>query len=456
MLCRVRLRGFLLFGCGQLGLMTLARFFFQWVLDFASEPVSPGAASLFAASAVGLVFFGFRLFDGLTDPLAGILSDTWTKSGRQRRTLLWLSFFLPPLGLALVFAPTAVMGPAMRWGLLAGGMFVFFVGYTLYAIPYWSLLDDYSEGDLVVRAKLSNILGAAALVATGLGFALSPALVESYGFLAAAIMFAIPCGLLMVLPYYARGRKGPASIPKSGASTTSSSESARQAIRLAFTHRRFLAVIVLFAGGQMSFTVMTAAAPFFAVDLLGGSKSDVAMLLGPFLLTAIPGFIAVPRMTARWGWEKTTLFATLALGLVYGAVGLLGQGVIGSPPVEAEGSPHELIADETITAMIVFSLGGPMAAVLLGLEGEAITGSAAEQKVEVTSIYFGVYNFVVKGLNGMALYVTGLLAEASQTIGVVAVRAMGWTAGGLLVVGVVGYWVLQSGNRASVAGDDRG
>jgi Na+/melibiose symporter-like transporter len=178
----------------------------------------------------------------------------------------------------------------------------------------------------------------------------------------------------------------------------------------------------------MSFTVMTAAAPFIAVDLLGGTKGDVALLLGPFLVAAVPSFIFVPRMIARWGWERCTVTATVGLGLVYAGTGLLGDAILGTP---------------ITTAMILFTLGGPLAAVLLGLEGEAITASARDRPGENTAIYFGVYNFVVKGLNGVALYLTGLLAEEAREGAVVAVRIMGWTAGGLLVAGVFGYLAIR-------------
>src|SRR5688572_9447026 len=150
--------------------MALARFFFQCVLKFAGDTEAGSNVPLFAATAVGTLFLTFRVFQGIADPFAGVGSDLWVARGRQRRSLLWFSFFLPSLGLALVFAPDAAMSETLRWALLALGMFVFFLGYTIYVIPYWSLIDDYSLGHVPTRAKLSNLLGAGVLVATGFGF----------------------------------------------------------------------------------------------------------------------------------------------------------------------------------------------------------------------------------------------------------------------------------------------
>src|SRR5690606_37353370 len=77
--------GYVLFFCGQLGVMALARFFFQWLLRFAGGDASAGVAPLLSASAVGAVFLGFRIFDGVTDPVAGAISDSWVRRGRERR-----------------------------------------------------------------------------------------------------------------------------------------------------------------------------------------------------------------------------------------------------------------------------------------------------------------------------------------------------------------------------------
>src|SRR6478736_10018818 len=194
---------YLLYGAGQFGVMIVARYFFQWLIRFCDVGRDTGAGALFAASLVGMVFFGFRVFDAVADPLAGAFGDAWVRKGRQRRTLIWFFFALPAVGLALIFAPTGDMAPVLRWLLLTAGMLVFFVGYTLYAIPYWALVEDYAQGQDAVRTRLSNMLGAGVLLATGFGFVLSPILIQKLGFLAGAIIFGLLGTALMALPYFA-------------------------------------------------------------------------------------------------------------------------------------------------------------------------------------------------------------------------------------------------------------
>jgi len=436
-----------LYMCGQLGMMALARYFFTWILAFArGQPPGAeegdGAKTLLSVAVVGWIVFGFRIFDGVTDPLAGGAADAWVRRGRHRRGLLWFSFLVPPIGLALCFLPTHGMDEWLRWTLVVGGMFLFFLGYTFYAIPYWSLIDDYSEGDPDERRVLSNLLGAGLLLATAVGAIVSPLVIAEYGYAVGALSFAIPAAGLMTLPYFAK----PSAPPEEEAKRKAEAERRGPPsppppllaqIKAALGHRHFVAVLILFAGSQMSFTVMTSAAPFIATDLLGADEAAVAKLLGPFLVVAILFFSVTPTISRRLGWELAVVLASVALACVYGATAGLGQAIVGSP---------------VTTAMCVFGLGGPMAAILLGLEGEAITACARARDPNAVGIYFGVFNFLVKAMNGLALGLTGFLADRSTQAapeggGLVydafAVRAMGLAAGGLLVLCVVLYFLVR-------------
>ena len=422
---------FIYFMCGQLGIMMLARFFFQWLIDFYSQvmPEANGTA-LLSVTLVGAVLLGFRVFDGVTDPIAGTLADIWVKRGRQRRTLLWFTAPLPALGLILCFLPNASYSPELRWLILILGLLLFFVGYTLYAIPYWSLIGDYAQSDEKRLAKLSTLLGVGLLIATAVGFVVTPSLIQYYSYLNSAIIIAIISIPLMIAPYFAMPSNQITEKADQKGSATESPEDFKTQLKNLFTvlkHRRFMAVICLFAGSQMSFTIMTAAAPFIASDLLGGQKSDVALILGPLLLVAIPFSAFIPRLGQKLGWEKAVAISCLALACVYLGVGGLGISVVGSP---------------LMTASILFALGGPMIAVLLGLEGEAISACAEEAKGGI-GIYFGVYNLIVKGANGIAIGITAALAEQARGGDPWMVKLMGISAGVMLFIGLITYLFLK-------------
>lgn len=408
--------------------MLLARFFFQWIVSFSSET---GASSepLFSAALVGIVLLVFRLFDGITDPVAGALSDRWVSNGKERRRLLWYWFLVPAIGLLFCFLPTATMPSAVRWGVLLVGMLLFFLGYTFYAIPYWSLIGDYSLGKETNRRQLSNLLGLGLMVATAIGFVVSPYLVHYLGYVASATLFAVIGSALMILPYYAQ----PEGLPpvQVGEKPVTTVKALLQDLIEVLKHRDFVALLMIYGGSQMSLTVMTAASPFIAQSLLGGTTADVALLMGPLLVLSIPSFWLVPYFSKRLGWERVSLIAALMLAVVYGLSAFVGYAIIGSPMT---------------TAMIIFGLAGPGVAILLGVEGEAITTCAERTGSNQVSMYFGVYNFIVKGLNGVAIAATGILADLSGgALGTWAVRAMPFFAGGSLVFGVLLYSRLRVG-----------
>ena len=424
-----------LFLFGQVGVMCLVRFFLQWILAFADKRQAGegGGEALFVAAAVGTVFFVARVADAGLDPLVGGWSDGYVARGKERRRLLAYTFFLAPAGLALAFAPTFGMAPAMRWALLVPGFALFFFGYTAYGIPLWSLVDDYGGDDGGERSILSNLLGAGTLLAVAL-VSVGAGLVERFGHGVSAVMLGCIAAPLMFLAYFSRPKNLPVSRLSSEHAHT---HAGIRAMLETLKDKRFVAVLILFSGSQMALTVVSAAAPFVASRLLGGTDKDVSKLLGPFLGTAIPCFALVPAFARKLGWERAMVVASVGLSVVYLGVAFLGSSIVGSPMT---------------TAMILFGCGGPMVAVLLGLESEAVARSARASDSGRVSLYFGMFNLCVKALNGLAVLLTSALVTLSDErpdLARLATRAMGAMAAVLLFAGVGIYFVVRPrGDRA--------
>jgi Na+/melibiose symporter-like transporter len=426
----------ILFACGQLGVMSIIRFFLSWLLKYSDQQAATGEL-LFTASMVGLALLFARFLDGGVDPFIGRLSDGWVRKGRDRRTFLLASFFTPPIGLVLCFYPGFDTSSTVRWLMLGSGLVVLSVGYSFYLIPYWSLLDDYAGNDAKERGILSNFLGAGVLLSVAVVSTLSPKLIGDLGYRTTAMLFAGAGVVLMVFPYFARpararsaSRSADDSAPVEAASAPDSSEGTFRELKAVLKHRRFMAMLILFCGSQMALSVITSAAPFIVERLLGGTDRDVAKVMTPFLGTAIPFFLLAPMISRRLGWQRAMLLASAGLVVVYVGTGFLGDGVIGTPMT---------------TAMIVFGMGGPMVATLLGVEAEAIADCARDSGRASAGIYFGVANFMIQVLNGVAAFITGLLVTASRTPGreILMTRMMSVSAGVLLVVGIGLFLVIR-------------
>lgn len=144
-------------------------------------------------SAVGLVFGLTKLWDVVTDPAFGVLSDRWhTRWGRRRP---WLVISLPILLLCTyqVFMPQAPISAVY----FAVWMIVLYVGWTLASVSHisWAaeLSDDYHE-----RSRISGFKQAAGLVG-GLGVMLIVAIADHSADFAEADRLGLVAKVLMVL-----------------------------------------------------------------------------------------------------------------------------------------------------------------------------------------------------------------------------------------------------------------
>lgn len=123
---------------------------------------------------VGAMILAVRLFDAVSDPLIGMISDhTNSRFGRRRPFLI---FGAPPLALAIVllFNPPALSATAVSlW--FGAGLFALFLFWTVVAVPYEALgpeiTFDYDERTALLGTR-DGFLLAGTLVA-----AASPAVI---------------------------------------------------------------------------------------------------------------------------------------------------------------------------------------------------------------------------------------------------------------------------------------
>lgn len=184
-------RVLLAYGLPGLPLAVLGLPLFVYLPTFYAETIGLDLAM------VGLVLLLARLWDGVTDPLIGVLSDrTTARLGRRRP---WILASLPLLCLSVhqLFSPPEDVGVShlMVWSMLL------YLGWTMFQLPHASwgaeLSSDYHERSRVTGVRetlvvIGTLLAAAAPVLLGQDTTGSSGLGPVLNVLALGLVIALP------------------------------------------------------------------------------------------------------------------------------------------------------------------------------------------------------------------------------------------------------------------------
>ncbi|MEM8869834.1 MAG: MFS transporter [Pseudomonadota bacterium] len=144
----------------------------------------------FSLGFIGAVFIAVRIFDALTDPLMGVLSDhIRTRWGRRR---IWLVIGCPLVMVSVWFLFVPPQGVSSAW--FVGFLFLLTLGWTVMLTPYFAWGAELS-GVYAERARVTLWRDSIGLVGTILA-----AILYNAGGEAAAGMMLVAAFIVLVLP----------------------------------------------------------------------------------------------------------------------------------------------------------------------------------------------------------------------------------------------------------------
>ena len=129
-----------------------------YLLKFAADVL------LVAPGVMGTLFGLSRLWDAVSDPIAGHLSDrTRSRLGRRRSWLL-ASALPVAAGFAMIWSPPHSLSGSALAAWVGLGVFVYFTGTTLFSIPHESLgaeldsvvINELREHTYFARLRLKH------------------------------------------------------------------------------------------------------------------------------------------------------------------------------------------------------------------------------------------------------------------------------------------------------------
>jgi len=267
---------------------------------------------------VGTIMIAVRVFDVVTDPLMGYLSDHTRSRWGRRRPWILASTPLMMLSIYMLFLPPeqAGAGHMLLWSMVLS------IATTMMLIPYYAwgaeLSPHYHERSRITGARaMAGVLGsltaqlvpAAALIFFGIGG--SASVLELVGLTMLVIM---PLCVVLTL----------AKTPEPQLDVQSNVP-VLEGLKLMWRNGPFKQLVLAFMIGSIGLNITTPLYIFFIADVLGAEDQAIFMLTF-FYLTS---FFAVPAwvlLSKRIGKHRAYVAAFTLIGFAHPFYLLLGPG----------------------------------------------------------------------------------------------------------------------------------
>ena len=374
------------------------------------------------AIAAGTIFAVSKIYDAVTDPIMGTISDrTRSRWGRQRPYLV-LGGIVCALSLIALFAPPgAIVGDVAVWYMLAA-LILYSTGYTIFNVPYLAMpaemTDNYHERSFLMSWRVTAIN-----VAQVFGLIASPLILEwagggRSGHSAVGMVMAAGVLVAAVLSFKMT-EKAPFHHVEAGVTP-----SIREQVRAVAENRPFLLLVAIKFFMLLANSFTFGAFAYFVQRVL---EQPDRMLSAMFFVSTAASLLAIPvwLKVGRWlGKSKALILACLILagsalswlvagpgepfllilarplgtGIAAAGILLMGQSML-PDTIEYDrrrtGKKRAGIFAGVYTTAekMAYALGPALTGVLLGSMGyvEGTQGAAIEQPASaITAIYLAM------------------------------------------------------------------
>lgn len=341
-------------------------------------------------AALATAMLATRLFDAITYPLIGWLSDLTARRSGSRKGWIALGSAVTATGLWFLYRPPADVGVAYftTW------FMVTYLGWKLTEIPYsaWSVM---LSGDYVQRSRIQLWRGLGALIGLLLFYvALYIAKAAGYtgdtelslhnlALMAMVIVVGVP--LLNGWSLY-RVPKGEIPPPTQGPRPPLRKQAALLWGAIA-GNRPLLHFLGAYAPLMFLLGISTGAQYLFIDTYLGMSKqlAGLLLLMGPSTLLSIP----------FWGWLAMRFERHKVLAVAVGLYGVLHAGMAFIPPGEAG-----LIPVALLSTAVVFCIGSNFV-IPMAVLGDISDYGRLRYGQDQSGIYASFLSFATKSLAGV-------------------------------------------------------
>jgi Na+/melibiose symporter-like transporter len=391
---RVPWRGVLAYGAPGIGAGYMYLLIGLYVMKFSTDVL------LIAPAVMGLIFSVSRIWDAVSDPLVGYLSDrTKSRFGRRR---IWLMASIIPIGAAfvMVFAPPqGLEGTALSlW--MAVAIIGFYSAMTVFFVPHLSLGAELSKS-YHERSRLFGIRHAFytfGSILSLMSFYLLIRAEQEGAEVVRALAFQLSLGTALVMGALIVFAGTQLREPRENQGRVT--EKPLHAFRDVWRnpHAKLLIVVTFIENiGSAAIGVLTL---YIAQYVVG------APALAPFFILCymVPSTLSVPLwlpLSRRFGKVRLWLFAMILTGLSFGSMFAL-------PFFESMTVKSVYIAIAAMFAGLAAGCGGTIGP---SVQGDVIDYDEYTTGERKEGSYFAAWNFVFKGATGVMLLLTGFVLQ---------------------------------------------
>jgi Na+/melibiose symporter-like transporter len=272
-------------------------------------------------AATGFILLAARIFDTLTDPLVGVLSDRFAVRGSRRKPWIAAGAVIAGFGLFKILNPPALVDG----GYLLGWSIVLYAGWTMVAVPYmaWGaeLSTDYNERTRITSWReglmLLGIVGAGAVNAGAAQIGWSET--DSIGAIA---WVAIALGIIVVPLLLWK-------VPDHGAPTASggvSAEQLRRGVASLLANRPFLRLLSAWFLNGLANGIPAALFFIYLEHGLGADAMERPVFVLAYFVAAIAAIPLWSTLSRRFGKHRVWCWAMVSACAAFAAVPLIPEG----------------------------------------------------------------------------------------------------------------------------------
>ena len=393
---RVPMRMVVAYGAPGIGAGYMYLMLSLYVMKFSTDVL------LIAPAVMGLIFSVSRIWDAVSDPLVGYLSDRTRSRFGRRRT--WIVGSMVPIFAAfiMVFSPPASLTGAALVAWMAVAIIGFYSAMTVFFVPHLSLGAELSQ-NYHERSRLFGVRHAFYTFGSTLSLVSFFILISAEDEGPAAVretaqwLSMVAAGFMAVLIIFAATRLRERA-DYQGRVNNNPFQAFADVWRN--PHARLLILI--------TFIENVGAAAIGALTLYVAQYVVGAPLWAPAIILCymIPSTFSVPMwipLSRRFGKIRLWIFSMLLTGFSFGAMFLL-------PFFESVTFKIVYISVLAVFAGLAAGCGGTVSP---SIQGDVIDYDEYMTGERKEGSYFAAWNFVYKGATGVMLLMTGFVLQFS-------------------------------------------